>query len=282
MIGTSAGGVEALSRILPVLPPALAVPILIVIHLPRERDSLLPQIFQPKCARPVREAEDKEPIAPGTVYFAPPDYHLLVDAGPQLALSSDPLVNFSRPSIDVLFESAADTFGERLAAVLLTGANQTAPPGSRRSIAPEASPWCRIPPMRRCRSWLNRRLRRTAADFVLTLTQIERLLDNAGRGEECVTKVKCLLVDDLEDNLLVLQALLRRDDVELLLARSGLEALDLLLEHEVALALVDVQMPEMDGFELAELMRGIRTHPAHSADLRDRRRARSASPVQGL
>jgi two-component system sensor histidine kinase/response regulator len=71
-----------------------------------------------------------------------------------------------------------------------------------------------------------------------------------------VTKVKCLLVDDLEDNLLVLQALLRRDDVELLLARSGLEALDLLLEHDVALALVDVQMPEMDGFELAELMRG--------------------------
>ena len=71
-----------------------------------------------------------------------------------------------------------------------------------------------------------------------------------------MTKVKCLLVDDLEDNLLVLQALLRRDDVELLLARSGLEALDLLLEHEVALALVDVQMPEMDGFELAELMRG--------------------------
>ena len=71
-----------------------------------------------------------------------------------------------------------------------------------------------------------------------------------------MTKVKCLLVDDLEDNLLVLQALLRRDDVELLLARSGLEALDLLLQHDVALALVDVQMPEMDGFELAELMRG--------------------------
>jgi signal transduction histidine kinase len=69
-------------------------------------------------------------------------------------------------------------------------------------------------------------------------------------------RVKCLLVDDLEDNLLVLQHLLRSDDVELLMARSGVEALNLLLEHEVALALVDVQMPEMDGFELAELMRG--------------------------
>jgi signal transduction histidine kinase len=69
-------------------------------------------------------------------------------------------------------------------------------------------------------------------------------------------KVKCLLVDDLEENLLALSALLRRDDVELLLARSGAQALDLLLQHDVALALIDVQMPDMDGFELAELMRG--------------------------
>jgi two-component system sensor histidine kinase/response regulator len=71
-----------------------------------------------------------------------------------------------------------------------------------------------------------------------------------------LSKVKCLLVDDVEENLIVLSALLRDDDVELLLARSGAEALDLLLAHDVALALVDVQMPEMDGFELAELMRG--------------------------
>jgi len=69
-------------------------------------------------------------------------------------------------------------------------------------------------------------------------------------------RVTCLLVDDLEENLLALSALLRRDDVELLVARSGAEALELLLVHEVALAFVDVQMPEMDGFELAELMRG--------------------------
>ena len=68
--------------------------------------------------------------------------------------------------------------------------------------------------------------------------------------------IKCLLVDDLEENLLALSALLRRDDVEMLKARSGAEALELLLVHDVALALLDVQMPEMDGFELAELMRG--------------------------
>jgi signal transduction histidine kinase len=69
-------------------------------------------------------------------------------------------------------------------------------------------------------------------------------------------RVKCLLVDDLEENLLALSALLRRDDIEILQARSGAEALELLLAHDVALAFLDVQMPEMDGFELAELMRG--------------------------
>src|SRR3954469_14862121 len=68
--------------------------------------------------------------------------------------------------------------------------------------------------------------------------------------------VKCLLVDDLEENLLALEALLRRPDLEILTARSGREALELLLIHDVALAFLDVQMPEMDGFELAELMRG--------------------------
>ncbi|MFZ0499197.1 MAG: hybrid sensor histidine kinase/response regulator [Steroidobacteraceae bacterium] len=74
--------------------------------------------------------------------------------------------------------------------------------------------------------------------------------------EELKSRVKCLIVDDMEENLEVLSALMQRDDVELLLARSGTEALELLLTHDVALALLDVQMPEMDGFELAELMRG--------------------------
>ena len=78
----------------------------------------------------------------------------------------------------------------------------------------------------------------------------------AAAAEPVLPPVKCLLVDDLEDNLLVLTALLRRDGLELLQARSGREALELMLQHEFALALLDVHMPEMDGFELAELMRG--------------------------
>ncbi|KQU81404.1 MULTISPECIES: chemotaxis protein CheB [unclassified Rhizobacter] len=124
VIGTSAGGVEALMALLPALPATLRAAVLVVIHLPRQRPSLLVEIFAPRCVRPVREAQDKEAVEPGCVYFAPPDYHLLVDDGPRLALSVDPLVNYSRPSIDVLFESAADVYGPRLLGMVLTGGNE--------------------------------------------------------------------------------------------------------------------------------------------------------------
>jgi two-component system chemotaxis response regulator CheB len=123
-IGASAGGVEVLSVLLSSLPASCRASFFIVIHIPRERPSLLSDVFGAKCALAVREAEDKEPVQPGTVYFAPPDYHLLLDRGPVLALSSDEPVHFSRPSIDVLFDSAADIYAERLLGLILTGANQ--------------------------------------------------------------------------------------------------------------------------------------------------------------
>lgn len=123
VLGASAGGVEALLTLLPALERSCAVPVLVVVHLPRERPSRLVELFGAKCRVSVREAEDKEPIEPGCVYFAPPDYHLLVDEGPTLSLSSDELLHFSRPSIDALFESAADVYRAGLLALVLTGAN---------------------------------------------------------------------------------------------------------------------------------------------------------------
>lgn len=126
VIGASAGGVEALSELLPAFPAGMQASAMVVLHIPRERPSLLVSIFAPKCALPVVEAQDKEPVQSGTIYFASPDYHLLVDQseeGPVLAVSSDEPVNFSRPAIDVLFESAADLYGERLLGIVLTGGN---------------------------------------------------------------------------------------------------------------------------------------------------------------
>lgn len=123
VIGGSSGAIDALTVLLPQLPAGVRAAVIVLLHLPRDRRSLLVDIFRERCALPVREAEDQQPIQRGHLYFAPPDYHLLVDRGPRLALSIDAPVMFSRPSIDVLFESAADSYGDKLVGVLLSGAN---------------------------------------------------------------------------------------------------------------------------------------------------------------
>ena len=129
VIGASAGGVDALLPMLAGLGPA-SPPVLVVLHLPRDRPSLLQEIFARACSVPVHQALDKLPLRPGELVFAPPDYHLLVESGPELALSVDPPVHFSRPSVDVLFASAADRFRERLLAIVLTGGNEDGAAGA--------------------------------------------------------------------------------------------------------------------------------------------------------
>ncbi|WP_298670400.1 chemotaxis protein CheB [uncultured Sphingomonas sp.] len=136
VIGASAGAVEALSAILPRLPADYQLPVIVVVHVPADRRNVMAPLFQSKCRVAVREAEDKELVVGGTVYFAPPDYHLLVEVDRTLSLSADEPVLYSRPSIDVLFESAAEAYGPALAGVVLTGANQD---GARGLAAVEAA-----------------------------------------------------------------------------------------------------------------------------------------------
>lgn len=123
VIGASAGAVQALLDILPTLPSAFPLPLLVVVHIPPDRANSLVPLFASKCQLVVKEAEDKEPAEAGTIYFAPSDYHLLVEKDGTLSLATDELVNHSRPAIDVLFESAADAFGPALIGIVLTGAN---------------------------------------------------------------------------------------------------------------------------------------------------------------
>ncbi|MFS0740033.1 chemotaxis protein CheB [Brevundimonas sp. 3P9-tot-E] len=131
VIGASAGGVQALLALLPTLPADFPWPIFIVLHVPADRSNVLAPLFEAKCRVEVKEAEDKETARPGAVYFAPSDYHLLVESNGDMALSSDEAVNYSRPSIDVLFESAADAYGAGLTGVILTGANEDGAAGLR-------------------------------------------------------------------------------------------------------------------------------------------------------
>ena len=119
-IGASAGGLKALSEVLSGLPPDLPAPVLIVQHLDPRHKSLMAEILQRHCKMKVMEAEHEEIIAPSVVYIAPPNKHMLVSEG-KIVLTSSDFVHFSRPSIDLMFESVAAVFGDKAIGVILSG-----------------------------------------------------------------------------------------------------------------------------------------------------------------
>ena len=123
VIGTSAGGRSVLNTILSALPADFPVPVAVVQHLHKDTSGYHIEQYDLKCHLTISDAADKEPIAPGIVIFAPSDYHLLIENEKTYSLSMDEAVNFARPSIDVLFESAALTFGADVIGIILTGAN---------------------------------------------------------------------------------------------------------------------------------------------------------------
>ena len=123
VLGVSAGGFHALPAVLSYLDRTLPVPVFIVQHLSPLSDTYLVEHLQDICQIEVKLAEDKETPRPAVIYLAPPDYHLLIEADYSLALSMEDRVNYSRPSIDVLFESAAEVYFDTLIGVIMTGAN---------------------------------------------------------------------------------------------------------------------------------------------------------------
>jgi two-component system chemotaxis response regulator CheB len=131
-VGASWGGLEALARLLSGLPPTFRTPVAVVQHRgPLSPGGAMCRYLAARCPLRVVDAEDKEPVADATVYLGPPDYHLLVDDG-MLNLSLEAPVSYSRPSVDVLFETAAASYGSAMVGVVLTGANAD---GSRGALA---------------------------------------------------------------------------------------------------------------------------------------------------
>ncbi|MBF0344524.1 MAG: chemotaxis protein CheB [Nitrospirae bacterium] len=123
VIGVSAGGTNALKMILSSMPADFSLPVIIVQHLHPNSKNDMPDLYNDSCRLKVKQADEKEGIVRGCIYFAPPNYHLLVEDDRTFSLSVEAPVNFSRPSIDVLFESASDVYGASLIGVVLTGAN---------------------------------------------------------------------------------------------------------------------------------------------------------------
>ncbi|MFL5478900.1 MAG: chemotaxis protein CheB [Gemmatimonadaceae bacterium] len=123
VLGTSWGGLSAMTTLFAALPEDYPIPIVMVQHRGKDSDRLLAQLLQDKTDLTVCDIEDKDALEPGTVHVAPADYHVMLESG-YLSLTIEEPVRFSRPSIDVLFESAANTYGARTIGVVLTGANE--------------------------------------------------------------------------------------------------------------------------------------------------------------
>ncbi|MEZ0260430.1 MAG: chemotaxis protein CheB [Alphaproteobacteria bacterium] len=132
VIGASAGGMKALKTVLSGLPRDFPLAVAIVQHMASHSDSYMAEYLAACCPLPVKEADDKEDFRKGAVYLAPAGYHLLIEPDRILSLSVDPPVNFSCPSIDVLFDSAAGVYGSRLIGVVLTGASADGSAGLKR------------------------------------------------------------------------------------------------------------------------------------------------------
>ena len=176
VIGTSAGGIEAVVHLLSTLPARFPLPIVLVQHLHKDQDGSLVRFYRGRTRLKVEEAEEKERIQPGYVYVAPPDYHLLLERDETFSLSLDDKVNYSRPSIDVLFESAADVYGPRLVGILMTGANHDGALGLQRIKAYGGLAVVEDPATAKFPEMPRSALACTDVDYVLSLDALSKFL----------------------------------------------------------------------------------------------------------
>lgn len=182
-MGASAGGMRALAAVLGRLPASFSLPISVVQHVDERADGYLAEHLDRLCAIRVKEAEDKEMMTAGTAYLAPAGYHLLVDPGGSFSLSIDERVNFVRPAIDVLFESAADAFGETLIGVVLTGANDDGAGGLKAVKQRGGLAIVQSPRTAEAKRMPESALAATTVDFVLDLDEIAaRLVELCEEG----------------------------------------------------------------------------------------------------
>lgn len=182
VLGASAGGVEAMLAVLGYLPSSFSLPVVAVLHLPEGRKSELAAVLERRLRRPVREAEDKAALEQGIIYVAGPSYHLSIERDRSFSLSLEPRVHFSRPSIDVLFESAADACGAALAGVLMTGASQDGASGLAAIQQAGGLTVVQDPADAKVAVMPEAALKRLRPDHILTLQGIGQLLADLETG----------------------------------------------------------------------------------------------------
>lgn len=175
VIGASVGGLAALKTLLQNLPKNFKTPIIVVQHRHHDSRDKLGDMLQQHTSLIVREVEDKDKILTGYVYLAPADYHLLVELG-YFALSTDEAVSYVRPSIDVLFESAADVYGKEVIGVILTGANEDGMQGLKMVKSQLGIAIVQEPTSAECAVMPKAAIAAVAVDWILPLEEIARKL----------------------------------------------------------------------------------------------------------
>jgi two-component system chemotaxis response regulator CheB len=180
VIGTSAGGLNAITTILKNLPTDFKIPIIVVMHLPPNINDFWIKNLNSQCKLNVKEADEKEVIKNGHVYLAPPNYHLLIEDDETLSLTVDEKVNFSRPSIDVLFESASDVYKESLIGILLTGSSKDGVIGIKKIKENRGLIIIQDPQTAEYSFMPQAALEVIDADYVLPLEKIEKILTQLG------------------------------------------------------------------------------------------------------
>lgn len=176
VMGTSLGGMNALKTILPALPGDIGIPVIIVQHLNDMSEGYWIEMLDNMSFLHVKEADEKEKIKPGYVYIAPPNYHLMIESNQTFSLSIDEKVNHARPSIDVLFESAAYVYYDQLIGVLLTGANHDGATGLKRIKENGGMTIVQDPNTATSKIMPDAAIKKTRVDYILPLNKISDLL----------------------------------------------------------------------------------------------------------
>lgn len=183
VVGASLGGFDALASLLGELPENFPLPLAVVQHRSVDSDELLSILLQRICRLPVAEVEDKQATLPGYVYIAPANYHLLAEKD-HFALSVDERVQFARPSIDVLFESAADAYRERVVAILLSGSNEDGAQGIARVKARGGLTIVQDPASAESTRMPEAAIAAVKVDHILPLAEIAQFLNDLIRKSE--------------------------------------------------------------------------------------------------
>ncbi len=267
IFGGSAGSIEVIMNIFPFIPEDYPFAIVVVLHRKNTVEHHLEDVLSRKAKIPVIEIQDKMQLKPANIYIAPGDYHLLVDETGLCTLDYSEKVNYSRPSIDVTFDCFANAFGNRCIGILLSGANSDGAESLKKIQdhggltivqSPESAAVATMPMA--AINLFNPHVIADISEIAGMLLEaakypISHYINQIKHGYELNNSLPTILiVDDLEDNLFSLNAVLKFEGYIIHKANSGPLAIEMASKIQYDCIILDVQMPEMDGFEVANIL----------------------------